>query len=122
MMKKNLKMIENVINIEEEEMLLSEIIPRLQKKAYIGQHWDDVLVRFRETELLWPQWSLPAQVVFERLIRNEFPLIHTFQNHTELSREEQWKYEFPCTHGVFPYVHCMDLHETGFMKAHVDSL
>jgi hypothetical protein len=101
-------LIPNVISASEESVLMSYIDPLVKRKRYEGDHWDSVIVSYKEMELL-PMSNrgvpMPAEVrvILERM-------------HNILRAN----YKFPIVDFLPP--HAIDLASTGHIDYHVDSV
>ncbi|XP_074059856.1 alpha-ketoglutarate-dependent dioxygenase alkB homolog 7, mitochondrial isoform X4 [Macrotis lagotis] len=82
----------------EEEALRRELEPELRRRRYQYDHWDAAIHGFRETEKL--HWSAASQAVLQRVRAAAFP---------------------PAL-AQLPLVHVLDLHQSGYIKPHVDSV
>ena len=92
------QMIKNVITPREERLLVKECEQFLNKRKYMHDHWDDVIVGYREIEKLRTAWSEESQSVLERIVK-------------QLPKRE-----------YMPTVHVIDLAPDGFIRPHIDSI
>ncbi|XP_043913016.1 alpha-ketoglutarate-dependent dioxygenase alkB homolog 7, mitochondrial [Protopterus annectens] len=89
---------ENFISKEEEEELLKDVQPALNKLKYECDHWDDAIHGYRETEK--SRWTEGSKIILQRVRDVAFP-----PGIPQLS-----------------LVHVLDLDKKGFIKPHVDSV
>ncbi|KAM9102334.1 alpha-ketoglutarate-dependent dioxygenase alkB homolog 7, mitochondrial [Sarcophilus harrisii] len=82
----------------EEETLKRELEPELRRRRYEYDHWDAAIHGFRETEK--SHWSEASQAILQRVRAAAFP---------------------PAL-AQLPMVHVLDLHQSGYIKPHVDSI
>ncbi|KAH9103638.1 hypothetical protein AeMF1_020094 [Aphanomyces euteiches] len=95
----DLQVMEDVITCEEETLLANEASAQLRRRRYEVNHWDQVIINFKEMETV--KWSSEAQQVLARV--RALPII-------------------PQDLEYFPAVHVIDLAEEGYIKPHVDSI
>jgi hypothetical protein len=88
----------------EEESILNEINPYMKRLRYEFDHWDNVIHGYRETERL--QWTQPNQAILNRVKQFAFD---SFKNDKDDIQSD-----------LLAHVHILDLHETGFIKPHVE--
>ena len=93
----SLKIIPNFITEKDEDSLLKEVEPHLKRLVYEKNHWDEAIVKFRETER--KNWNIANTKLIDHLRSTAF--------HPE---DKQ-----------LPYVHVLDLAEDGHIKPHIDS-
>ena len=91
------RVIPNFITENEEKLMIKEVEPHLKRLIYEKDHWDEAIVKFRETER--KHWNENNQRTIDRLKSTSF--------HSEDK--------------LIPYVHVLDLAEDGYIKAHIDS-
>ena len=91
------QVIPNFITENEEKLMTKEVEPHLKRLIYEKDHWDEAIVKFRETER--KHWNENNQRTIDRLKSTSF--------HPEDK--------------LIPYVHVLDLAEDGYIKAHIDS-
>ena len=94
---KSLIIIPDFINEEEETSLCKEVEPHLKRLVYEKDHWDEAIVKFRETER--KNWNKANTSLIDRLKSRAFDK----------------------SDSVLPYVHVLDLAEDGHIKPHIDS-
>jgi alkylated DNA repair protein alkB family protein 7 len=93
--------IENAISITEESSLLAEIEPIFKRKRYQRNHWDQVIVGYKEIEL--PIWNINANNETVVKIRDLISKV--------CAVEKEW----------LP-VHVLELEKDGYITPHVDSV
>ncbi|XP_016948267.1 alpha-ketoglutarate-dependent dioxygenase alkB homolog 7, mitochondrial [Drosophila biarmipes] len=91
----NMRVIENFVSAEEEQVLMREIEPHISRLPYESSHWDEAIHGYREVERR--KWSVENQAVLDRISTEAFG------------------------GRVMPFVHILDLAELGMIKPHVDS-
>ena len=96
-LKISLKIIPNFITEKDEESLVKEVEPHLKRLVYEKNHWDEAIIKFRETER--KNWNIANTKLIDHLRSTAF--------HPE---DRQ-----------LPYVHVLDLAEDGHIKPHIDS-
>ncbi|KHN72595.1 Alpha-ketoglutarate-dependent dioxygenase alkB -like protein 7, mitochondrial [Toxocara canis] len=89
--------IPNFITEKEEQSLLAEIEPHMKRLRYEKSHWDDAIHLYREREQR--SWSKENETIIQRVRDISFK-----KGDAHLS-----------------YVHILDLHKDGVIKAHIDS-
>ena len=94
---KSLIIVPDFINEEEETSLCKEVEPHLKRLVYEKDHWDEAIVKFRETER--KSWNKANTPLIDRLRSRAFDK----------------------SDSVLPYVHVLDLAEDGHIKPHIDS-
>lgn len=97
---------DNVITEAEEESLVSELEQALRRKRYNKDHWDAVIINYKETERL--QW----------LSRDNAHVVERIRAHLEREVEAL------TVHAHTPWlpVHVVDLEGDGYITPHVDSV
>ncbi|XP_065213644.1 alpha-ketoglutarate-dependent dioxygenase alkB homolog 7, mitochondrial [Planococcus citri] len=95
---RDMTIVPDFISETEENALFDEAQTDLRSKRYEYDHWDDAIIGFRELERL--QWNTENQKIIERVR----------------------KFAFPPSCGLIHHVHVLDLHESGYIKPHVDSV
>lgn len=95
--------VEECITTDEENYLISELNPIFSKKRYQGNHWDDVIYKYKESQIVLDTTSFPVRMIFERLMDT----IKVKCNKPEISM-------------LAPHV--IDLHKDGSIAPHVDSI
>ncbi|XP_017062928.1 alpha-ketoglutarate-dependent dioxygenase alkB homolog 7, mitochondrial isoform X1 [Drosophila eugracilis] len=91
----DMRVIQDFVTAEEEELLIREIEPHISRLPYESSHWDDAIHGYREVER--KKWSPENRDVLNRVSTVAF--------------DGQ----------VMPFVHILDLAEAGVIKPHVDS-
>lgn len=94
---KSLRLLPDFITNDEEQNLVHEVEPHLKRLVYEKDHWDEAIVNFRETER--KHWNPANSAVIKRLQTVAFD---------ENDR-------------LLPYVHVLDLAQSGHIKPHIDS-
>uniref|UniRef100_A0A183BJ02 N-alpha-acetyltransferase 40 n=1 Tax=Globodera pallida TaxID=36090 RepID=A0A183BJ02_GLOPA len=84
--------------IKEEHQLLAEIYPHMKRMRWEDEHWDGQIRLYREREQLMESWQPENQALIKRI----------------------WHTSFPPPFKPSPYVHILDLHQDGFIRAHLD--
>ncbi|KAH8275892.1 hypothetical protein KR026_000900 [Drosophila bipectinata] len=92
---KDMRVLQDFVTAEEEQSLLQEIEPHLSRLPYETSHWDEAIHGYRETEQR--NWNSRNRLILERI--------------SQLAFNGQ----------AMPYVHVLDLAESGVIKPHVDS-
>lgn len=88
---------ENFISEKEENSLLGEIEPYMERLRYEYDHWDDAIHGYRETEYL--NWNEDNTKIINKIRDKAFPP------------------DMP----QIKFVHVLDLAENGWIKPHIDS-
>ncbi|XP_050087073.1 alpha-ketoglutarate-dependent dioxygenase alkB homolog 7, mitochondrial [Anopheles aquasalis] len=92
----DMRVIQRFLDATEEGALLGETEPYLKRLRYEFDHWDDAIHGYRETER--KHWQPTNRTIIDRIVAIAF-------------------------NGVaMPYVHVLDLADTGVIKPHVDSV
>ncbi|KAI3408677.1 hypothetical protein GPALN_007735 [Globodera pallida] len=86
------------VSEEEENQLLAEIYPHMKRMRWEDEHWDGQIRLYREREQLMDSWQPENQALIKRI----------------------WHTSFPPPFEPSPYVHILDLHQDGFIRAHLD--
>jgi alkylated DNA repair protein alkB family protein 7 len=97
----DLQLMEEVITEEEEQIVAEECIKVLRRRRYERNHWDNVIINFKEMERSPSKWSQETRQILEKL--HFLPIL-------------------PKELTYFPQVHVIDLAEDGFIKPHIDSI
>jgi len=95
----DLRVMEDIITEDEERVVADEGMKILKRRRYEEDHWDQVIVKFKEMER--SRWSTETKRVLDRI--REAPIL-------------------PQGLSYFPAVHVIDLAEDGYIKPHVDSI
>nr|CCA14248.1 conserved hypothetical protein [Albugo laibachii Nc14] len=95
----DLKLMEEVITQEEEDLLVEECGKYLKRRRMEGNHWDQVIVDFKEMER--SKWSKDSSRIFDKI--RSLPIL-------------------PKMLQYFPALHVIELAETGYIKPHIDSI
>ncbi|CCI40717.1 unnamed protein product [Albugo candida] len=90
---------EEVITEEEEDILVDECKQYLKRRKLEENHWDQVIVDFKEMER--SKWSKESSEIFDKI--RSTPIL-------------------PTNLQYFPAVHVIELAETGYIKPHIDSI
>jgi alkylated DNA repair protein alkB family protein 7 len=106
-LKKTMIVTENFLTESEETSLLNEIEPYMKRLRYEYDHWDDVIHGYRETERL--NWNENNQLILQRVKQFAFDYFN-----------QQDRIEQPTN--LLNHIHILDLHETGYIKPHVDAV
>jgi len=77
----HLQIYHNIINEFEEKMIMEFLNPVLARRKYEGNHWDDVITKYKEIDLA--NYPIPdhVQEIFEKIrahIRKEAKFEHEF--------------------------------------------
>ncbi|VDM27452.1 unnamed protein product [Hydatigera taeniaeformis] len=105
--------IPDFISEEEEQNLLSEIVPIFSRLCYQTSHWDDVIKDFRETERKnW--WALNRPVI-DRLRQKTLDTL-------KAEPRPEGTQKVSSSNDLLPHIHVLDLAPTGWIKPHVDSI
>lgn len=91
-----------VISVTQERALIDEIDPLLSRRRYQRDHWDQVIVGYKEIER--PHWSNPMNESTIDAIRDKITRIVKQQSFSWLP------------------VHVIELEKEGFITPHVDSI
>uniref|UniRef100_A0AAV1UI98 Alpha-ketoglutarate-dependent dioxygenase AlkB-like domain-containing protein n=1 Tax=Peronospora matthiolae TaxID=2874970 RepID=A0AAV1UI98_9STRA len=89
----------DVVTEDEELVLADECSHRLKRRRYEENHWDDVIVKFKEMEC--SRWSAETLRILQKI--RDAALLPRGLNY-------------------FPAVHVIELAEDGYIKPHVDSV
>ncbi|KAJ0397534.1 hypothetical protein P43SY_003395 [Pythium insidiosum] len=89
----------DVITEEEEQIVAEECKRLLRRRRYEENHWDSVIVKFKEMER--SRWSAESASILDRVRRA--PIV-------------------PQHLTYFPSVHVIDLDEEGYIMPHVDAI
>ncbi|KAL5016237.1 hypothetical protein ScPMuIL_005826 [Solemya velum] len=95
----SMTVIHDFLSETEEQSLLDEIEPYMQRLHYENDHWDDAIVGYRETER--KHWRKENKVILQRLKDKAFSSGST---------------------SLLQHVHILDLEKNGYIKAHVDAV
>ncbi|ETV66350.1 hypothetical protein, variant 1 [Aphanomyces astaci] len=95
----DLQVMQDVLTLDEERLLADEAAALLRRRRYEVNHWDQVIVNFKEMETV--KWSQEAADILARV--RTLPIL-------------------PQDLEYFPPVHVIDLAEAGYIKPHVDSI
>ncbi|KDO30622.1 hypothetical protein SPRG_04522 [Saprolegnia parasitica CBS 223.65] len=95
----DLQVMTDVISEDDEQRLADEAATLLRRRRYETDHWDQVIVNFKEMETT--KWSAEANAILAHL--RSLPVM-------------------PPQLTYFPTVHVIDLAEAGYIKPHVDSI
>jgi alkylated DNA repair protein alkB homolog 7 len=126
------RIIPNVITLEQEEDLMKEIDPVMSRRRYARNHWDDVIIGYKEIERLhWTSGNNAATVDFIRntisdAIVGDKKVVSRI--HSGLSGENGAT-NMIALDDIFGVrvrswlpVHIIDLSSDGFITPHVDSV
>lgn len=90
---------EQIVSVAEEEQLVQECRARLRRRRYEHNHWDDVIVGFKEMETT--TWSPESQTILDKVRASSLLM----------------------DQNLMPQVHVIDLApKTGLIKPHIDSV
>lgn len=95
---------EEVISAEEEQILVDECTVRLKRRRYERNHWDNVIVGFKEFEA--SNWSDASLEILDKVRHSRVLLGGEAHQHQIL----------------LPSVHVIDLAPDGFIRPHIDSI
>ncbi|ETV94055.1 hypothetical protein H310_12089 [Aphanomyces invadans] len=95
----DLQVMEDVLSEHEERVLADEAAALLRRRRYEVNHWDQVIINFKEMETI--KWSQEAADILARV--RKLPIL-------------------PQDLEYFPAVHVIDLAAEGYIKPHVDSI
>lgn len=101
-------LITNVITQKEEKDIIAFLNPLLSRKRYEGNHWDDVITKYKETELSSRIVPINIEMVMQSL--------------RDLIRERYTQYGGQDDTLQFLPPHVIDLDQDGFIGPHVDSV
>ena len=93
------------ITAEEETRLFEEVAPLLRRRRYSKNHWDSVIVNFRETERAWAAWELQNQKTLE---------------HARVTIDEALGSSK--VDDFLDSAHIVDISPNGYISPHVDSV
>lgn len=99
----SLHVLENCITQDEEKYLINHLNSIFKNKRYQGNHWDDVIYKYKESQISMENIPYEIQKIFLRLID-----------------EIQVKCNKTGTTMLAPHV--IDLHKDGSIAPHVDSI
>lgn len=91
---------QDVISSEDEKILVEECDFRLKRRRYERNHWDDVIIAFKEFETT--EWSRQSSEILDRIRQSSL-----FTQHGP---------------SLLPSVHVIDLAPDGFIRPHIDSI
>lgn len=97
----------NVITEEEEKALIAYLDPLLRRKRYEGNHWDDVITKYKELEL--PS-SIPIHIA---------SILDPLR---ALISDRYKEFGGTCSAVTFLPPHVIDLDSNGYIGPHVDSI
>lgn len=103
--KSNLIYIRDVITREEEELICSFLEPILKRRRYEKGHWDSVISKYKEVELISTQTPTQIRNILNRLSEQ----IISYYDHK------------PSLQMLLP-PHVIDLDANGFIAPHVDNI
>ncbi|EEY68255.1 uncharacterized protein PITG_04676 [Phytophthora infestans T30-4] len=95
----DLQIMLDVITEDEEKVLADECSRILKRRRYEEDHWDNVIIKFKEMER--SRWSTETQRILQKV--REVAIL-------------------PKELTYFPAVHVIELAEDGYIKPHVDSI
>ena len=105
---KNLCVVPDFITIEEEKAFMEILGPKFQRRRYEGDHWDSVIVAYKETQL-------PSLVEnpegYPPVLKSALQRIEAFLRKTTQVENME----------ILPY-HVVDLSNDGHIMPHVDSV
>lgn len=104
---KHLQLYHDIITKDEEELLLLHFDTIFNRKRYEGNHWDDVIQKYKEIELNHNQTSIPIDV--NRIIAKISDII-----------KSNCSDSIPDMLLLSPHV--IDLHSEGEIHPHIDSI
>ncbi|KAF1319626.1 hypothetical protein FI667_g13085, partial [Globisporangium splendens] len=110
----DLRVMQDVVTEEEELVVAEECMKILKRRRYEEDHWDQVIVKFKEMER--SRWS--TELTKKHAIACVWLRIETKRILDRL-REVPI---LPQGLEYFPAVHVIDLAEDGYIKPHVDSI
>jgi alkylated DNA repair protein alkB family protein 7 len=96
----------DVITEEEEERLKDELVATLRRRRYSQNHWDAVIVKFRETERAWGSWEDDNR---ETLARMRSIVSEAIPDGASVNR-------------FLGAAHVLDVAADGYILPHVDSV
>jgi len=98
----HLQVYQNVIDAAEEKQIVDFLNPVLARRRYEGNHWDDVITKYKEIDLA--KYPIPDQIqsIFDKI-----------RNH--IRKEVSFEKEFLTPHVI-------DLSKDGHIGGHVDSV
>eukprot|EP00040_Diaphanoeca_grandis_P002289 m.21126 g.21126 ORF g.21126 m.21126 type:complete len:284 (+) comp13268_c0_seq1:86-937(+) len=99
----DLPYLQNAVTSAEAEILVNSFAKKLKRKRYEGDHWDGVIINYREFEMGNKEWKPEANEIIERLKQNIRDFVGA-------------PFEF------LPRTHILDLHENGWINGHLDSV
>ncbi|ETI38507.1 hypothetical protein F443_15787 [Phytophthora nicotianae P1569] len=95
----DLQLMLDVITDDEEKVLSDECARILKRRRFEENHWDDVIIKYKEMER--SRWSTETQRILQKV--REVAIL-------------------PRDLTYFPAVHVIELAEDGYIKPHVDSI
>lgn len=119
--------IRDVITMEQEEKLINEVIPILKRRRYQRNHWDNVIVGYKEVERL--QWNDPTNEQVVNNIRQKIENVVTKSHHLNTANSDMMKnkdndnqVKSEVNSMSWLPVHIIDLEASGYISPHVDSI
>eukprot|EP01031_Cornospumella_fuschlensis_P037160 gene37160-45102_t len=103
---RHLQLFHEIITVDEEAVLMKWIDPIMKRKRYEGNHWDDVISKYKEVD---SSWHKPPDNVYAILNKIE----GFIKENMYIRNEESLKFISP---------HLIDLAPEGSIGGHVDSV
>lgn len=89
----------DVVTEDEEKVVSDECLYLLKRRRYEVNHWDQVIIKFKEMER--SRWSTETSRILEKV--RAVPIL-------------------PANLSYFPAVHVIELAEDGYIMPHVDAI
>ena len=106
---KNFLVVPDFITIEEEKAFLEILQPKFRRRRYEGDHWDSVIVAYKETQL--PSMMENPEGYYPPILKSALQRIEAFLR--KITQVENME--------ILPY-HVVDLSNDGHIMPHVDSV
>ncbi|RHZ29610.1 hypothetical protein DYB37_011514 [Aphanomyces astaci] len=116
----DLQVMQDVLTLDEERLLADEAAALLRRRRYEVNHWDQVIVNFKEMETV--KWSQGTVLRTQFQIHIPVGSLSSRIEAADILARVRTLPILPQDLEYFPPVHVIDLAEAGYIKPHVDSI
>jgi alkylated DNA repair protein alkB homolog 7 len=109
----------NVITEEEANIIIEEFQPLFKRRRYQKNHWDSVIVQYKEIELLLSEENHQHHHHHSKIVQE---IIHRIQHDILFPNHMTTDDTTTTATNLFLPCHIIDLHSNGQLNAHVDSV